>query len=190
MSDQKLSQLTAITPPLNTTDLVYVANPLSKKATVQDFLNLFTFQLIAESLSIGTVAEVAFLNLSIYSEIMIICRNITTAAAQLRLLEVSINNGSSYLTASGDYINIVAGGTESNSTAAAVCEDVTTAARSGVLLIQQFNSTRPKWVQSMNRNISNGACTLIPTTSALNALRIRAASGNITGGNIYLFGRR
>jgi len=189
MSDQKLSQLTAVSS-LAVTDSIYVVNPLSKKATVQNLLDLGSLQLIAESLSIGTVAEVPFLNLSAYSEILVIARNITTSAAQLRLFEVSINNGLGYLTTSGDYITVLAGGTESNNTAIAICEDTTTSARSGMMHVKGWNSTRPKMAFPLNRNISNGACAIIPTANALNAFRIRAASGNITGGNIYVYGRR
>lgn len=143
---------------------------------------------------IGTSAPVAgsnvdFTNLSGYNEILAICRLITADASAIRYLSVSTDNGGTFLTSSGDYINVDVSGVEANDVSIAFHGTPTASARTGWIIISNFNvATYPKTAFAPIRAASVNSC-IIPTTSALNAVRFRLSAGTFTGGNLYLFGR-
>jgi hypothetical protein len=73
-----------------------------------------------------------------------------------RQLQVSTNNGSSYLTSSGDYIQITDTGTDTNASSVDFHTTSSTAARSGGLHIRGWNLTALKHVMTMTRTTVQG----------------------------------
>lgn len=127
-----------------------------------------------------------FTGLASYSEILVLTDGITRSASVITSLQVSTDNGVTFLAASGDYIAVSTAGVETNATAIGFFTTSTTAARSGSLLILAFsNASAPK--------VALGSSTfpmhIIPTTTALNAIRITVSSGTLDAGTIYVYGR-
>lgn len=135
----------------------------------------------------GDVASVAFTGLAGYTEIWVLMRNVTLSTSAWRELRVSIDNGANYLLSSGDYIRIDGNGVATNDTIIPLHSTSSASARSGSLIIMGWNLTTPKIATVHNDNV--GQAIVIPTANALNALMVRASSGNITAGNIYIYAR-
>lgn len=135
-----------------------------------------------------TLATEDFTGLSGYNDIRILLDGVTASAAGNRRVVVSTDNGSTFLTTSGDYVNIASDGQESNQTQATFHITGSASARGGDISIIGFNLTgSPKLLQRRNR--IDVHTSVIPTTTALNALQIGDSSGNLTGGTIHLYGR-
>jgi len=137
------------------------------------------------------ITERDFLNLGAYSELNALLRNITTANSGLLQAQVSINNGSSWLTASGDYKEVSGNdGSQANLAAASLHITAATTARGGHVWFPNWNMpTVPKVASRRNLNTTLGAL-LIPQANGLNALRINnSAGGNLTAGQIFVWGR-
>ena len=133
------------------------------------------------------VANVDFTGLN-YSDVRVLVRGVTVSASGQRALRVSTNNGSSYLTTSGDYVAVAAAGTETNDVSMTLHATGSTAARSAEIEICGFNLTSPKLAQLLTR--TDFRTVIIPTASALNAIRVLdSGGGNLTAGNIYVYAR-
>lgn len=131
-------------------------------------------------------ANLDYIDLDPYNEILVIIRNITASSSGTRQLLVSTDNGATFLTTSGDYRTISQAGVESNNTAIGFHLTPATTVKSGWAIISNFNvATYPKIVDPVliNEKI------FIPTTSALNAVRVLNSAGNMTAGDVYVFGR-
>ncbi len=141
--------------------------------------------LLATQVAAGA-AQYDFANLSPYSEILVIIRNITRSVSGVTSLRVSTDNGATFLSASGDYVDLSAAGADVNAALIPFHTTNATAARSGWITLQVFNKTSPK--VGMSTDFNNY---MIPTTTALNALRVfsGAAGGNLNAGTIYVYGR-
>lgn len=133
-------------------------------------------------------AFVDFRDLGAYGEILIIARQITGSAACIRQVLVSTDNGGSFLNTSGDYVDIGTDGVEANGTVLSLHNSANASARSAWGVISLFNKTLYPKLWQMGHPTTN-LVSLIPTTSALNAIRVRPHTGNFTGGTIYIFGR-
>lgn len=132
-------------------------------------------------------AQEDFPNLSAYSEILILTIGITKSANGLTSIRVSTDNGATFLSTSGDYLILAGTGITTNDTLASLHITTASAARTAVAIIRAFNKTTPKWLNSSSSSTINY---IIPTTTALNALRVLSSvAGNLTGGTIYLYGR-
>src|SRR5262245_39551357 len=115
------------------------------------------------------VTEVTFPGLAGYSEILVHCRLITFANSGFRTLQVSEDNGATWLTTSSDYkkLNESTAGEDGQGdmnfhvTAA-------TAARSGVIWIPNWKATNPKVAEQ--RVQSSSSAFLMPSLTAFNAL--------------------
>lgn len=144
-----------------------------------------SWALIEERTMTGNANE-DFINLSTYSEILVILRDVTQSASGILSLRVSTDNGSTFLTASGDYVDIAAAGTEADGTRLSFHSTSTTAARSGGIILRGFDLTTMK--SGSNLNITDFF--VIPTTTALNAVRVfGSAGGNLNAGTVYVYGR-
>jgi hypothetical protein len=140
----------------------------------------------------SNVSQVRFNNLGGYSELLIITVGITKATTGLTSLTISIDNGSNFLTASGDYIIVSADGAESNTTAVSMHSTNATAARSTLLTVHNWNKTDgvSRWIFRNNLSSNTNSSYRVPTTSAVDAIRIfPSAGGNITAGKIRIYGR-
>jgi hypothetical protein len=132
---------------------------------------------------------VDFASLSAYSELLVLLKGITLSVSGTVSLRVSTDNGSTFLSTSGDYQSIAtATGAEGALAQITIYSTGATAARTSVIEVSAFNiSGAPKPVRSMRTDFTNY---YIPTTTALNAIRFfSTAGGNFTGGDIYVFGR-
>lgn len=134
------------------------------------------------------VAQVDFTGLSAYSDILVLARLITRASSTVNALRVSTDNGSTFYAGATDYQSIDSSGVETAANLFGMNITNATLGRSGIIQISAFNvNGAPKVIFSDNRALSG---MFVGSTSPLNAIRILPlAGGNITGGNIYVFGR-
>ena len=136
--------------------------------------------------AVAGAASYPFTGLAGYTEIMVVADSVTRSASVITALQVSTDNGVSYLTSSGDYIAVDTNGVETNATSTAFHSTSTTAARSGQIIIRAFSDAAgPKPTISS----SSFPFYIIPTTTALNAVRVTVSSGTLDAGTIYVYGR-
>ena len=135
------------------------------------------------------VAQVDFTGLAGYTDVRVLVRNVTLAGSGQRALRVSTNNGSTFLSASGDYVAVAGTGVETNSTGISMHATASALARSCEVEICGFNLTASKVAQALTR--TDFRTFVVPTSSALNAVRIFDTTGgsNLTGGSIYVYAR-
>lgn len=131
------------------------------------------------------VINVTFTDLGAYSEILIVFKDILLQASGQLYWIVSINNGVSYLNTSGDYQWIGAGGALTANAWFRPFANPSSAARSGWITINPFNSADYKIMDSPMLPLT----ALIPTLNALNAIQVGMDGTNITGGSIRVYGR-
>ena len=204
MADQRLTQLSTATTLANS-DLFYVVQNVtgtdgsSAKITFQDLNNQITpgggsaWVLAGSNTSLSGVNHVDFTGLSAYSEIYIFCKQITFGSGDLVAFRVSSDNGGTFYTASGDYVNVTSGtGAETNSTlSSGLWSTNATAARTGAADITAFNLAQFHPVSYPVRTDGSGTpFSYINQAVAMNAIRVLSAgANNFTGGAIYIFGR-
>ncbi len=133
----------------------------------------------------GAVANADFTDIA-YDEVRVVARGVTKGTTGTLNLRVSTNNGSSYKTASGDYVSIDADGVEAALTAIPMHNTNDTLVRSGSVILSGLRSSSQKQARAENRGIFNA----IETTSVVNAIRVYpSGGGNLTAGTITVFGR-
>ncbi len=144
---------------------------------------------LIEARACSASANEDFTNLSAYSEIFVIARSITKATTGLTSVRVSTDNGSTFLTASGDYESVAGTGITTVNTLISTHITNATAARTSFARIVNFNNgSAPKY--AFAQVAGSLPEWVIPTTTALNAIRVfGSGGGNLTGGTIYVFGR-
>lgn len=134
-----------------------------------------------------------FTGLSAYTDIRVFLKQITLiGSAGLVRMRVSIDNGVTFLSSSGDYVGIsTSTGVETNKDALDFFDQTFTTARSSEFEINGFNLTAPKvgWTQNLLNNTDFTSLRYIPTANALNAIRILSTGSNMNSGTIYVFGR-
>jgi hypothetical protein len=135
----------------------------------------------------GAKANIDFVGLGSYSQLLVIARNLTDGTSGVRQLLVSVNNGSTFYNASGDYVQITANGVENAATAMAFHSTSTTGGRTVVANI--LNTTGTEKYCSMNSSAINQTL-FVASASDINAIRINnSGGGNITGGTVRVFAR-
>lgn len=137
----------------------------------------------------AAVAQVDVTGISA-NEILIVTRNIVKSISGVTALRLSVDNGATFYSTSGDYILIPTSGVESNQAYACGFHSVgATAARSGVVHIPVAGTTSAGKVIN-NPNINGEMRLFAASTSPINAIRIlNASGGNLTSGTIYTFTR-
>jgi len=136
----------------------------------------------------SAVAQVDFTGLAGKTDVRILLNDITLSGSGFRTLRVSTDNGSTFLNTTADYFSVDGAGVETAVTNIGFHVTATAVARSGDTEICGFNLTSPKVAQRQNR--TDARTSVIPTTSALNAIRIFDSNGfNLTGGSIYVYAR-
>ena len=130
-----------------------------------------------------------FINLSLYSEIYVLVRNVTQSLSGQISLRISTDNGATFLAAGTDYIPVTVAGLEGSATSMTFHNTAATAARSEVIGIKAFNGAiGPKWAESITQT---GGIYILPGTTTLNAVRVlTTGAGNLSGGAIFVYGRR
>jgi hypothetical protein len=132
------------------------------------------------------VTEVDFTGLGTYNQFIFIARNVTAASSGVRQLLASVNNGSSFYSASGDYQIITPAGVETAGTGFNH-STASTAARTLALHIQNTKGA----VKLCNISNNTGGYTIFTASASdIDALRFNnSAGGNLTAGSAYLFAR-
>lgn len=131
------------------------------------------------------VASVDLTGLAGANEILVVARLITLSSSGFRSVWLSVDNGSSFYTASGDYVTAASDGTETNTTSAGSHGTAATAARTTIVHIQNAGLGG-----AIKRCLSNGFDRLfVASTSPVNAVRVGATAGNMTAGSAYVFTR-
>lgn len=127
-----------------------------------------------------------------YSELYLQVNDITFATSDTAQIQLSVNNGSSYYTTDADYDTFADNGTITAATIGASCNLYSasaTTARTAALWFPgaNVNGVRKTFFR-MNRF---NTCTIfVSSTAPVDAFRIVGTSGgNMTGGNIIVYGR-
>lgn len=135
------------------------------------------------------VAQVDFTGLAGYNELLVLARGLTASASGFRSLLCSVDNGSTFPTANGDYQIISSTGVESAQVGIALHGTASASARSGSILIPNSGLNG---VPKLAIGNSLGQTQLFTqSTLPINALRINSitSTGNLTAGSIYVMGR-
>ena len=134
----------------------------------------------------GAKANVDFVGLGSYNELLVILRGLTSVINGVRVLRVSVDNGATFYATSGDYVTISPAGVETNTTGYAYSTS-TNLARSFVVHIRNMKGKVKSGV--VNNSASNDTL-FIASASDINAIRVSgSAGGNIGGGTIYVYAR-
>jgi hypothetical protein len=142
---------------------------------------------VLRSSAAASGANVDFIGLAGNTEIMVFIKQVTATGACIRQVLVSIDNGASYLNASGDYINVDSNGAETNGTVLSLTNGNNATAQSAWITIKCFNLTTPKPVEAGQPAVN--LVSYIPTANALNAVQVRPHANSFNGGTIYIYGR-
>lgn len=140
----------------------------------------------------SNVTQVRFNNLGGYKELLIITKQITKGTSGTTQFQYSVDNGSTFLSGTGDYTSITEAGVEATATAISMHGTSATAARSTMVTIFNWDATN-----GISRIMFRNSLSLLtnPTyrldsTSAADAIRIfPSGGGNITGGSIRIYAR-
>lgn len=132
----------------------------------------------------GSTATVNFTGLAGYSEAMIIARDVTKSGSADIWVLASVNNGSSYFNASGDYQFIsTAGVITANTIFGELHATSASAARSGVFVARNLAAGIPV---GFNQTSGVNHRLFVGSSSAINALRVYTGSAaTFNGGKIY-----
>jgi hypothetical protein len=145
---------------------------------------------LVTSAALSGAASYDVTNLDGYTDLRVFFIDVTFGSASETEVVVSTDNGSTFLTASGDYRAIAGNGALSNNTRLQPYAGAATAARGGEILIEGFNLTAPKVARSLFFSVDSVYMRFVPVASALNAIRIKnSAAVNFTGGTYYVYGR-
>lgn len=139
----------------------------------------------------GAKANVDFAGLAGFNEVLLVTRGVTKVNSALLSAQASVDNGSTFFAASGDYVFLSTAGVEANNAFLADFHaTAATAARSGVVHIPMINING---VPKITNNITEGTGVsriFVASNSPINALRVLGQSGgNLTGGKIYCLAR-
>lgn len=129
-----------------------------------------------------------------YKEIHIIGSALVHAASIQRNIQVSVDGGSTWKTASGDYADVAATGVETNNAALFGHNTATTSARDFVIHIMDNDGRSPVNADMVTRQIQQ---IFKATSTAINRIRLMGSSGgsgtpdagNFTAGTLRVRGR-
>lgn len=135
----------------------------------------------------GSKVNIDFINLSAYNEIIVIARGLTCGTSSARQLLASVDNGSTFYTASGDYISIDGAGVETAQPKFAGHSTASTAARSFIAHILNLKGVVK---ECQCQFTGTNQFLFVASTSDINALRINSGGVNpITAGTVRVYGR-
>jgi hypothetical protein len=143
---------------------------------------------LVTSFALSGAASYNVTGLASYTDIRVLVLDVTFGSSSQTQIQVSTDNGSTFLTASGDYRNIAGNGALANDTRLLPYSGSHTAARGGECAISGWNLTAPKVSRAVFFSVDSVYLRIIPVASALNALQI-SASVDFTGGTAYVYGR-
>lgn len=135
----------------------------------------------------GAKANIDFIGLASFNELLVVARNLTNGTSGVRQLQVSVDNGSTYFSTNGDYLQISNTGVETATTAFAFHSTNSTAARSVVAHIVNTKGAAKFCNFSSLNSIQN---LFVASSSDINAIRVsNIGGGNMTGGTVRVYAR-
>lgn len=139
----------------------------------------------------GAVASV-IADVTTYNEALVVFRDVTSVAAAIRAVQVSINAGVSYLTGAADYATINTAGAATGVNALNLHITTSTAARYATGLISTLRSNRAT-KPVLAYESSSPAQMIIGSSSPITHVRAvnwtGAALSNLNGGTVSIFAR-
>jgi hypothetical protein len=134
----------------------------------------------------ANVASVPITGLAGYNELLIIARGVSASVSGVRVIQLSVNNGSSFFGTNGDYFSLNSTGQETIGTGFSF-STATTAPRT--LFVHLLNTKGDiKAADALNSSGSFGFFTA--SSSDINAIQlINNNGGNLTAGSLLVFGR-
>jgi hypothetical protein len=133
----------------------------------------------------ANVTNVDITGLGGYSEIIVIARAITTSSSGFRVIRVSVDGGSTFFNASGDYKSLAAAGSEANGTEITGHSSATTGA---ITITSHIHNNLAGQIKISTTQGGNQVL-FVGSNSVINAIRLDRTAGNITGGNMIVLGR-
>lgn len=135
----------------------------------------------------GAKADIDFVGLAAFNEILIVARGLSDGTSGTRCVRVSVNNGVSFYAASGDYIQVENTGISTNSTIFGGHGTATTSARSFVTHILNTKGTDKV---AIDMSSTQPQRLFIASALDINAVRItNTGGGNITAGTVRVYAR-
>lgn len=135
----------------------------------------------------GAKANIDFVGLASYNELLVIARGLSDGTSGVRALYVSVDNGSTFYQTAGDYVTISTAGVEANTSAMAFHSTSATAARSFVGHVVNMKGTT-KFCHT--NNSTTNQILFVASASDINAVRVaNSAGGNITAGTVHVYAR-
>jgi hypothetical protein len=119
---------------------------------------------------------------------MVVCSSITKSVSGVTAVRLSIDNGATFFTASGDYQTVATTGIGTNTDGIALHVTNATGARAGLMYLFGINVTSTfKVANALN---TGTPVVFAASSSPINAIRVYpTAGGNLTGGTITVYGR-
>lgn len=136
---------------------------------------------------LAAVQNYDFIGLASYNEILVVGYSIAKGSAVTQML-VSTDNGSTFLNSSGDYQTIDSTNATQAADTSMSCSGNNASTHAIMRQISLFNTTAPKPSQAWN-SVGNNWSYIIPTTAALNAIRVRTHQSTFLSGTIRVYGR-
>lgn len=148
-----------------------------------------------DSISLGGNADWEVFDIGSYYELLVIGHNITKSVSSTSAIRVSDDNGSSYFSTSGDYVNFLASGAISNADHIQTHATAASVARSWCVHFAAWNADAtagnvPRFCFTSNVT-GNSPSILIDTFNTLNALKVynTTETGVMNAGDIWVLGR-
>lgn len=192
MADKYISDLTEATD-LDASDWLEIENVAGNSRKIKGRLvragwrlagGAYTAAGVWDQALDGSAANIIFTGLTGCNDIRVIMSAVTKSVSGAPVLEVSVNNGSSYYTASGDYVFADTAGARSNATSMGQFHLTnTTAARDGVVEVRNARLALPYGV---NVTVQASHRYFLASSSPIDAVRVTpTGGGNFTGGKCY-----
>lgn len=151
---------------------------------------------VLDNYDFATGAPVATREVSVagMNDLVILGRNLANSSAVQRCIQISVDNGATYYTASGNYADLSGSGTTTNNTAIFAHTTAIGAARDFVVTMTGVSETiGPKWVECVNRKATQ---LFLASTSAITNIRLLGTSGGVgtpvgtfSSGTLMVLGR-
>lgn len=133
----------------------------------------------------AAAANVDFTGLSAYSALQIVVLNVTCSSSSNRAVYFSTDNGSTFDTTSGSYLQTTGPGVNTSRGAADFTTTSATTAQTLTVFIR--NTVGAVKTYSGSATVGNGI--YVGSTNQINAVRVLVAAGQMNGGKIYLLGQ-
>lgn len=133
------------------------------------------------------VSEIDVTGLGDYEDLIIGFQDVTTSVSTQRAVRVSVDNGATFFASSSAYEVVATAGTTSGVTSVAVHGTANANARSGqTVLLGNIAGTRRYFQQVQRATYAEFKA----STDVINAIRLLGLAGNLTGGVVYIVGRK